>query len=269
MCHHIKFGEEIARRTNCERVLNYLSHDEIIQWRSERQTAQCGNRVHDDHSFVVELAAVHEEMRQLMKSTDALYGLLAIGGDLSTERLLLAYRSGIFPWYNEDEPICWWSPNPRFVLFPNELIVSSSMKTVLNNGKFRFTINRAFTKVIQNCKSISRKDQDGTWISPPMQKAYTSLHEQGFAHSAEAWMDGELVGGLYGIRLGNIFFGESMFSKEKNASKFAFINYVQQLLKENVQLIDCQLHTKHLESLGARMISRELFTKILADNTGE
>jgi leucyl/phenylalanyl-tRNA---protein transferase len=196
-------------------------------------------------------------------------GLLAIGGDLSTERLLLAYRSGIFPWYNEDEPICWWSPDPRFVLYPAGLKVSSSMRTVLQNGKFRFTINRAFEQVIQNCKTVSRHDQDGTWISPAMQKAYTKLHELGYAHSAEAWLDGELVGGLYGVRLGNIFFGESMFSLQTNASKFAFINYVQQLQKENVQLIDCQLHTNHLESLGAVMISRELFSEILAANTGQ
>jgi leucyl/phenylalanyl-tRNA--protein transferase len=195
-------------------------------------------------------------------------GLLAVGGDLSTERLLLAYRSGIFPWYNEDEPICWWSPDPRFVLYPAELKVSSSMKTVLQNGKFRFTINRAFTQVIQNCKTISRKGQDGTWLSPAMQKAYTILHELGYTHSAETWLDGKLVGGLYGIRLGRIFFGESMFSLKTNASKFAFINYVIQLQKENVQLIDCQLHTAHLESLGAKMIPRELFTEMLAANTG-
>ena len=195
-------------------------------------------------------------------------GLLAIGGDLSTERLLLAYRSGIFPWYNEDEPICWWSPDPRFVLYPDELKVSSSMKTVLHNGKFRFTTNRAFTLVIQNCKTISRKGQDGTWISPAMQKAYTLLHELGYAHSAETWLDGKLVGGLYGIRLGRIFFGESMFSLKTNASKFAFINYVQQLRKENVQLIDCQLHTDHLERLGAKMVPRKLFTEMLAVNTG-
>ena len=194
-------------------------------------------------------------------------GFLAIGGDLSPERLLLAYRSGIFPWFNEDEPICWWSPDPRFVLYPNKLKVSSSMKTVLQNGKYRFTTNRAFEQVIQNCKTISRHDQDGTWISPAMQKAYTTLHQLGFAHSAEAWQDGELIGGLYGIRLGNIFFGESMFSLKTNASKFAFINYVRQLQKENVQLIDCQLHTPHLESLGARMIPRELFTEMLVVNT--
>jgi len=196
-------------------------------------------------------------------------GLLAIGGDLSTERLLLAYRKGIFPWYNEDEPICWWSPDPRFVLYPAQLKVSSSMRTVLNNGKFRFTINRAFTQVIQNCKAITRKGQDGTWISPAVQKAYTLLHEQGYAHSAEAWLDGKLVGGLYGIRLGNVFFGESMFSSKTNASKFAFIHYVQHLQKENLQLIDCQVYTEHLESLGAGMISRELFTRIIAENTGQ
>ncbi len=191
-------------------------------------------------------------------------GLLAIGGDLSAERLLLAYRSGIFPWYNDDEPICWWSPDPRFVLYPHELKVTGSMKTVLQNGRFRFTTNRAFTTVIQNCKMVSRKGQDGTWISPAMQQAYTTLHELGYAHSAETWLDGKLVGGLYGIRLGKIFFGESMFSLQSNASKFAFIKYVQQLQKENVQLIDCQLHTNHLESLGAKMIDRKLFTEILA-----
>ena len=196
-------------------------------------------------------------------------GLLAIGGDLSPERLLLAYRSGIFPWFNEDEPICWWSPDPRFVLYPDELKVSNSMKTVLQNGKFRFTVNRAFSNVIQNCKTVSRYGQDGTWISPAMQQAYTTLHELGYAHSAETWQDGELIGGLYGIRLGNIFFGESMFSLKPNASKFAFINYIKQLQLENVQLIDCQLHTNHLESLGAEMIPREIFAKILASNTGQ
>lgn len=195
-------------------------------------------------------------------------GLLAIGGDLSTERLLLAYKKGVFPWYNENDPICWWSPDPRFVLYPAELKISKSMEKVLSSGKFGFTVDKAFREVIQNCKTIPRKGQDGTWISAAMQKAYTNLHELGYAHSAEAWMDNKLVGGLYGIRLGNIFFGESMFSLKTNSSKFAFINYVQQLQGENVQLIDCQLHTKHLESLGAKMIPRELFLEILAGNTG-
>lgn len=196
-------------------------------------------------------------------------GLLAIGGDLGTERLLLAYSKGIFPWYNEDEPICWWSPDPRFVLFPAELKVSKSMRAVLGNGKFRFTTNKAFDRVIQNCKTVTRKGQAGTWITPAVQKAYRLLHEKGYAHSAETWLDGKLVGGLYGIRLGNIFFGESMFSLEKNASKFAFLNYVQYLQKEHVQIIDCQVYTEHLESLGARMISRESFTRIIAENAGQ
>jgi len=191
-------------------------------------------------------------------------GLLAIGGDLSTERLLLAYRSGIFPWYNEDEPICWWSPDPRFVLFPAELKVSKSMQTVLNNGSFRFTINKAFDKVIANCKAITRKEQEGTWIQPEVIDAYTKLHQLGFAISAEAWAAGELVGGLYGVLLGNIFFGESMFSKQSNASKFAFIHMVRLLQKQQFALIDCQIYTSHLESLGARMINRELFSEILA-----
>ena len=190
-------------------------------------------------------------------------GLLAIGGDLSAERLLLAYRNGIFPWYNEDEPICWWSPDPRFVLYPDKLKVSKSMQTVLNNGTFRFTINRAFEEVIKNCKSVTRKDQDGTWISPDVQEAYINLHKLGYAHSAEAWLNGELIGGLYGIRLGKIFFGESMFSKASNASKFAFINYVKQLQKEDVQLIDCQIYTDHLKSLGATMIERKNFIDLL------
>lgn len=195
-------------------------------------------------------------------------GLLAMGGDLGLDRLLLAYRNGIFPWYNEGEPILWWSPDPRFVLFPAALRISKSMQTVLNNGKFRFTINRAFEQVIQSCKTVARVNQDGTWISPAIQKAYTQLHKLGYAHSAEAWIDGELAGGLYGIRIGRVFFGESMFSKKSNASKFAFIHYVQQLQKENVMLIDCQVYTDHLKSLGAEMISRKDFiesiTKLLA-----
>ncbi len=190
-------------------------------------------------------------------------GLLAVGGDLKTERLLTAYRQGIFPWYNEGDIIQWWCPNPRFVLYPDALKVSNSMQTVLNNGTYRFTVNRAFDAVIKNCKNITRPGQDGTWIQDEVVKAYTQLHLQGYAVSAEAWQDGELAGGLYGIRMGNIFFGESMFSKKSNASKFAFINYVQQLQSEGVVLIDCQVYTQHLESLGAKMIHRDLFCKIL------
>jgi len=193
-------------------------------------------------------------------------GLLAIGGDLSAKRLLLAYRSGIFPWFNEEDPICWWSPDPRFVLFPKELKISKSMQVVIRKNEFKFSVNKAFKEVITHCKNVYRDGQGGTWITDEMQEAYIRLHEMGFAHSAEAYCNGKLVGGLYGIRLGNLFFGESMFSHQSNASKFTFINYVQQLQKENVQLIDCQLYSNHLESLGARMIDRDLFKKYLQEH---
>jgi len=194
-------------------------------------------------------------------------GLLAIGGDLSTERLLLAYRSGIFPWYSQGQPIIWWSPDPRFVLFPGELFVSKSMQKIIRQNKLRFSINTAFTGVIQNCKSISRKGQNGTWITSAIQKAYTKLHEEGYALSAETWLNNELVGGLYGVKIGNIFFGESMFSKISNASKFAFICLVRQLQKEGVLLIDCQVYTEHLESLGGVMIDRKDFIELVKLHT--
>jgi leucyl/phenylalanyl-tRNA--protein transferase len=190
-------------------------------------------------------------------------GLLAMGGDLSTERLLLAYKNGIFPWYNDDEPICWWSPDPRFVLFPEKLKVSKSMHTVLQNGRFRFVLNKNFRQVMEHCKSIPREGQDGTWIQPAIIEAYTKLHQLGHAICAEAWKDGVMVGGVYGIKLGNVFFGESMFSKESNASKFAFINLVRWLQQHQVVLIDCQIYTSHLESLGATMIPRNTFCSIL------
>ncbi|MBI1780338.1 MAG: leucyl/phenylalanyl-tRNA--protein transferase [Sphingobacteriales bacterium] len=190
-------------------------------------------------------------------------GLLAVGGDLSAERLLLAYRSGIFPWFNDDELIQWWSPDPRFVLFPDEIKISKSMKQLLKRNAFEFTTNKAFEQVIDNCKTINRGEGNGTWITDDMKAAYIQLHQPGYAHSAEAWNNGELVGGLYGIRLGRTFFGESMFSKQGNASKYAFIKYVQQLQMEGVELIDCQVYTEHLESLGARMIDRDDFLKMV------
>ncbi len=192
-------------------------------------------------------------------------GLLAMGGDLNTDRLLLAYKSGIFPWYDNDLPL-WWHPDPRFVLFPNELIVSKSMKQLIKQKAFQFTTNTAFEAVINNCKTISRKDQDGTWINEDVKKAYCALHKMGVAHSAEVWSNGKLVGGLYGIRLGKIFFGESMFSNQSNASKYAFIQYVEILKKEGVVMIDCQVYTSHLESLGAIMIARNEFMEILKSN---
>ena len=192
-------------------------------------------------------------------------GLLAIGGDLSTERLLLAYKQGIFPWYDGDIPL-WWSPDPRFVLYPTNLRITKSMKQLFKKQAFRFTTNTAFEQVIKQCMLVKRYGQDGTWINDDMIKAYTTLHYQGFAHSAEVWQGDDLMGGLYGVRLGNLFFGESMFSLQSNASKYAFISYVQQLIKEGVVLIDCQVYTQHLESLGAEMISRDTFIKVLKEN---
>ncbi len=189
-------------------------------------------------------------------------GLLAMGGDLSQQRLLLAYKSGIFPWYEGDLPL-WWCPDPRFILFPDELKVSKSMKQLLKKNIFKFTVDKAFEAVIHHCKNKIRGVQFGTWITDEVENAFIKLHHAGFAHSAETWMNNELVGGLYGIRLGKIFFGESMFSLESNASKFAFINYVQLLQKENIALIDCQVYTEHLESLGARMIERKKFISLL------
>jgi leucyl/phenylalanyl-tRNA--protein transferase len=190
-------------------------------------------------------------------------GLLAIGGDLGTERLLLAYQKGIFPWYNEDEIPQWWSPDPRFVLFPAELKVSKSMQQLIKKKKFEFRVDTAFEEVIHNCRKIKRRGMDGTWISEEVAQAYTQLHHIGYAHSAEAWHEGKLVGGLYGVKLGKVFFGESMFSKESNASKFAFINWVLALKGQGIALIDCQVHTAHLESLGAKMIPRAKFIELL------
>jgi leucyl/phenylalanyl-tRNA--protein transferase len=189
-------------------------------------------------------------------------GLLAIGGDLSPERLLLAYRSGIFPWYEGDH-ILWWCPDPRFVLFPEELKISKTIKPLFKNNAFDFTINKAFDQVIHCCKETKRPGQESTWITDEVEKAYCKLHELGYACSAEVWKEGELVGGLYGIRLGKVFFGESMFSKISNASRFAFIKYVQQLKEEGIELIDCQIYTDYLESFGAKMIGRKEFINLL------
>ncbi len=189
-------------------------------------------------------------------------GLLAIGGDLSPERLLLAYQNGIFPWY-EGDTILWWCPDPRFVLFPGELKISKSTRALLKKEGFEFTHNKAFAAVIQQCKAIRRPGQQGTWITPELEKAYCKMHELGFAHSAEVWQDGELAGGLYGIKLGKVFFGESMFSRVSNASRYAFTNYVLLLKEEGIQLIDCQVYTEYLENFGARMISRQEFISLL------
>jgi leucyl/phenylalanyl-tRNA--protein transferase len=190
-------------------------------------------------------------------------GFLAFGGDLSTERLLLAYRSGIFPWYNEDEPIIWWSPDPRCVLFTNKLRISKSMQQVIKKGTFRFSMNEAFAQVIKCCQQTKRKDDNGTWLNNEMIESYNSLHQQGFAYSAECWLGDELVGGLYGIKLENVFCGESMFSLKSNASKFAFIHFVNYLKVEGIEVVDCQISNPHLESLGAEMIPRSQFLSYL------
>ena len=190
-------------------------------------------------------------------------GILAIGGDLSPERLLLAYKSGIFPWFEQGEPIFWWSPNPRMVLFLDELVVSKSMRNILNRNIFKVTFNQNFREVISNCQKIKRDGQNGTWITNDMIEAYCKLNELGTAKSVEVWQNGELVGGLYGIDLGHVFCGESMFSKVSNASKVAFIALVNQLKKENYKVLDCQVYNEHLESLGCREIDRTDFMEML------
>jgi leucyl/phenylalanyl-tRNA--protein transferase len=190
-------------------------------------------------------------------------GILAIGGDLSTERLLLAYKSGIFPWFEEGEPIYWWSPNPRMVLFLDELVVSKSMRNILNRNIFKVTFNQSFRKVILNCQKIKREGQNGTWITNDMIEAYCKLNEMGIAKSVEVWQNDQLVGGLYGIDLGHIFCGESMFSKVSNASKVAFIALANQLKADNYRILDCQVYNEHLESLGCSEIDRTDFMELL------
>lgn len=191
-------------------------------------------------------------------------GLLAVGGDLRPERLLLAYRLGIFPWFNEDSLILWWSPDPRMVLFPEELKISKSMRSIIRKERFQVTRNRDFAAVISQCARTPRKDQEGTWITERMEEAYLELHKQGHAVSYEVWEKGALVGGLYGVELGHVFCGESMFSTASNASKVGFIHMVKEQQKMGCQLIDCQIHSDHLESLGAREIPRAEFLERLS-----
>jgi len=189
-------------------------------------------------------------------------GLLAVGGCLSATRLLNAYRHGVFPWYNENEPILWWSPDPRLVLFPERLQVSRSLKKTLRKDRFSVTFDTAFDKVIAACAE-SRQHREGTWITPDIMRAYHELHLLGFAHSAETWYEGELVGGLYGVAIGRVFFGESMFHTQTDASKAAFAVLVQQLQRWHFALIDCQVHTRHLASLGAELVERDAFIRLL------
>jgi len=188
-------------------------------------------------------------------------GLLAVGGDLCVERLLLAYKTGIFPWFGNNEPILWWSPDPRFVLFPKQLKVSKSMRQVMRNQDYEVTVNKNFRAVITECALVKRNGQESTWVTNGMIEAYVNLHHQGYAKSVEVWKDNNLVGGLYGVDLGNgVFCGESMFTKMSNASKVGFISFIQ---NTNYNLVDCQVYTNHLESLGAQEISRQTFLKYL------
>lgn len=190
-------------------------------------------------------------------------GILAVGGDLSTERLLLAYKNGIFPWFEEDEPILWWSPPQRMVVNPKEYKIAKSLRNILNRNIFEVTFNQNFSEVIKNCQTIKRRGQQGTWITDSMFESYLKLHELGIAKSVEVWQNNELVGGLYGVDLSKIFCGESMFSLVPNASKVAFVSLIEKLKQENYLLLDCQVHNDHLEKLGAFEISRENYLKIL------
>ena len=192
-------------------------------------------------------------------------GLLAVGGDISQERLLKAYYMGIFPWYSDPDPILWWSPDPRLVLFPYEMRVSRRLRRTIRRRTFRITMDSAFEQVIQSCAEIPRKHEKGTWITPDMVTAYCRLHTAGFAHSVEAWYEGRLAGGLYGVAIGRCFFGESMFSNQSNASKVAFVELVEYLHKRKFRLIDCQVTTTHLKNFGARDISRAEFLNILEE----
>lgn len=194
-------------------------------------------------------------------------GILGVGGDLSVDRLLLAYKNGIFPWYDPDDPIMWWSPDPRFILYPEDLHISKSTRPLLRKQRFQVTFNRDFPKVIRNCKEIYRPGQRGTWISDELEAAYIELHERGIAHSVEVWEGNQLVGGLYGEMLGQVFFGESMFSLVSNASKVGFITWVRNLHREGVKLIDSQVHSNYLEGMGARHIPRPQFLKHLQEWT--
>ncbi|MCF8296799.1 MAG: leucyl/phenylalanyl-tRNA--protein transferase [Saprospiraceae bacterium] len=191
-------------------------------------------------------------------------GLLAVGGDLSAERILQAYSNGIFPWYSDEEPIMWWSPNPRLVLFPEKFKISKSLKQKIRKGVFEIKFDSRFEEVIEHCSEVPRAEQDGTWITEEMKQAYINLYNHGFAHSVETYYDGKLVGGLYGLSLGNIFFGESMFHILTDASKVAFYFLVEKIKEWNFDLIDCQVKTNHLISLGAEEISREKYLELLS-----
>ena len=204
-----------------------------------------------------------EELRFPSPHLTTKEGIVAVGGDLRPERVLLAYRSGIFPWFEQDEFLIWWSPDPRMVLFPDELRISKSMRSLLRKHPYEITFNKAFNQVVQSCAGVKRFGQTGTWITPGLMEVYGVLHEQGHAHSVEVWDGAKLVGGLYGIDIGDVFCGESMFSKASNSSKLALIYLTRELKKNKYKLIDCQVPTAHLASMGAAPISRKEFLSYL------
>ncbi len=195
-------------------------------------------------------------------------GLLAAGGDLNPQRLINAYRNGIFPWFDDQQPILWWSPDPRCVLIPEQLYVSRSLRKQIRQRQFKVTLDQQFSAVIQACAE-PRNDNEGTWITTEMQQAYIKLHKLGVAHSVEVWQDNQLVGGLYGLAIGKLFFGESMFSRRSNASKVGYATLVEQLKRWGYALVDCQVHSEHVESLGAQMISRAEFIQLLTANVDQ
>jgi leucyl/phenylalanyl-tRNA--protein transferase len=193
-------------------------------------------------------------------------GIIAVSGDLTFERILLAYLYGIFPWYNNDEPIIWWCPKPRYVIFPHKVKVAKSMHSYFNQQKFQVSYNRHFTEIVQFCRFSPRNDQHGTWINDDIVAAYTELHQKGYATSVEVWDGDDLAGGLYGVNIGKVFYGESMFSLKSNASKFGFISLAKKLMSEGYEVIDCQQPNAYLESLGGEFISGEYFQSILRKN---
>ena len=208
------------------------------------------HQLSSEHIFPSALSAIND-------------GIVAIGGDLDPKRILQAYKQGIFPWFESDDYLVWWSPDPRMVLFPAKLKISKSTKKILKDGSFNVTFTQSFDQVVECCASVKRFGQNGTWITEGLKKAYNLLHKEGHAFSVEVWKDFELVGGLYGIDLGDVFCGESMFSKENNASKIGFIHLIKELTKNGYKLIDCQVPSAHLKSLGAEEISREQFLNFL------
>jgi leucyl/phenylalanyl-tRNA---protein transferase len=218
-------------------------------------------KLSEGYVLALEVESKFPPLTQALKEPN---GLIAIGGDLSSKRLLAAYSHGVFPWFSEDDPIMWWSPNPRMVLFPTELKVSSSLKKTLKKNPYQLSINNAFREVITACSQVKRPDQAGTWINQDMIDAYCELHDLGHAVSSESWLDNQLVGGCYGVIIGRMFYGESMFHTQSDASKIAFVHLVNYLKTKNVGMIDCQMKTPLLTSFGGREIPREVFSQTLS-----